>query len=199
MSQDFNNCKELRNDLRDKVELFLIHAKAGNGKTYTARLLKNELEAKGYRVFEMPLARHMKNLLRDFFGYKDNKDYNGRKLLQHFGTNHIRNKFDIDFHIDTLINDMLIVSSYVKSEKIAIIVPDVRFENELLSLLWFAYSSDWEAKSIYLISDYYDEVVADNEDLKKHPSEGEVSIDFFSHVIYNGDDVKEQLEELLYE
>ena len=199
MNHDFSSCRELRDDLRDRVELFLIHAKAGNGKTYTARLLQKELEARGYRVFEMPLARHMKNLLKDFFNYKDNKDYDGRKLLQNFGTNHIRNKFNIDFHIDTLINDMLIVSSYVRSDKIAIIVPDVRFENELISLLWFGYGSDWETKAIYLISDYYDEIVADNEDLQKHPSEGEISIEFFSHIVYNGDNIREQLEELIDE
>ena len=56
MSQDFNNCKELRNDLRDKVELFLIH-KSWKCKTYTARLLKNELE-EGYRYLKCHLQTY---------------------------------------------------------------------------------------------------------------------------------------------
>lgn len=109
-------------------KIILVSAKARNGKDSVAELAKQELESKGERVLICHYADLLKYICKTFFNWNGIKDDNGRTILQHVGTDVIRNKNHApDYWVDFIAN--LLWMFY--DEWDYILIPDTRFPNEL--------------------------------------------------------------------
>ena len=107
-------------------KVILISGKAENGKSETAKVLKRNLEDIGFRVAIIPYAAYLKLSAKLIYGWDGNKDEAGRKLLQKWGTDIVREK-DPDFWARTVV-DLTIKAFDVLDY---VIVDDVRFPNEI--------------------------------------------------------------------
>lgn len=107
------------------MKLVLISGKAQSGKDTLANLMKGCLENMDKKVLIIHYADYLKYICKQFYGWNGVKDEKGRSLLQNFG-NTVREK-NANFWVDTLINFVDIV----KDDFDFIIVPDVRYLNEL--------------------------------------------------------------------
>lgn len=172
---------------KGRINLYLIHGKAGSGKDYVADIITKIIK-RDSEVIKMSLANYIKWHGEKYFGIdSNNKCKETRKFWTDYGTDYIRNTLCKDFHIDRLIDDIVVVSGYKLREynKISIIVPDVRFTDELLSLIHFAFYNSIETKSIYVYGDYGDKVVAEHEELRGHESEQGINEKWFTYKIEN--------------
>lgn len=66
------------------MNIIAISGKAESGKSYTANIIKEVLEHKGYSVAIIPLAFYLKKEARQM-GWNDEKDTKGRTFLQSLG------------------------------------------------------------------------------------------------------------------
>lgn len=108
------------------MRVILISGCAQNGKDTIAKMMKSYLEdVMGYGVLITHYADLLKFVLKEFFEWDGKKDKAGRHLLQSVGTDVVR-KQDENFWVDYVIKitTMLNLWDYV-------IIPDVRFENEV--------------------------------------------------------------------
>lgn len=81
------------------AKIILISGKAEHGKTATARIIKERLESEGKTVTIVPFASYLKFVCKEYFGWNGKKDLDGRKILQHVGTDVVRKK-DPDFWVE---------------------------------------------------------------------------------------------------
>lgn len=110
--------------------IIAISGKAGSGKDYYARAIQAYLkQQKGERVCIIAFADILKYTLSKYFGWDGKKDNNGREMLQRYGTE-LREKNSPDCWANITCN----LIEYMKSEYDTFIIPDVRFERELLTL-----------------------------------------------------------------
>jgi hypothetical protein len=89
-------------------------------------MLKENMEADGYKVLITHYSDLLKHICRSFFNWDGEKDENGRQLLQFVGTDTVRAKrmnFWVDFVSDVL---NLFPDSWDY-----VLIPDCRFPNEL--------------------------------------------------------------------
>lgn len=108
------------------AKLVLISGKAESGKTLAANILKKLLEAKGKKVTLLPFASYLKFICREHFGWDGKKNEEGRRILQHVGTDIVR-KRNPDFWVE-------IVAKFVETfgeDFDYIICDDTRFVNEI--------------------------------------------------------------------
>lgn len=149
--------------------VILISGKAGHGKDTLGAFLNKILSEKNYKVTTCHYADLLKFYATQYCGWDGKKDYNGRTLLQFIGTDLIRKK-DQNFWVNRLkeVSDMLL------QDNDFIIIPDVRFENEIL---------EWDKDkriSIRVSRIEYDSNL--NETQKNHSSE--TSLDNFDFDYY---------------
>ncbi len=108
------------------TRVFCISGKAGHGKDTFAKILKQKLSAKGYKVLITHYADLLKFILKNFFQWNGKKDEHGRMLLQQVGTETVR-KVNPDYWVD-FIADIL---SMFPDEWDYVLIPDARFPNEI--------------------------------------------------------------------
>ena len=111
------------------TKVFCISGKAGHGKDTFAKILKQKLSAKGYKVLIIHYADLLKFILKSFFHWNGKKDEHGRMLLQHVGTETVR-KVNPDYWVD-FIADIL---SMFPDKWDYVLIPDTRFPNEINNL-----------------------------------------------------------------
>ena len=108
------------------MQVIAISGKAQHGKDTSAKILKDMLEADGYRVLITHYADLLKYMCRTFFGWNGEKDDAGRHVLQYVGTDIVRQKRP-DFWVD-FVTDVL---ELFPDDWDFVLVPDCRFPNEI--------------------------------------------------------------------
>lgn len=108
------------------TKFICIGGKAQNGKDTSAGMLKESLEARGYKVLVTHYADLLKYICRNYFGWNGEKDDAGRTLLQRVGTEGVRSKKP-DFWVDFVLD----ITELFPNEWDYIIIPDTRFPNEV--------------------------------------------------------------------
>lgn len=108
------------------MRIICISGKAQNGKDTTAGFLKEILEAQGKIVLIAHYGDLVKYVCRTFFGWNGEKDEYGRSLLQHVGTDIVRNQRP-DYWV-SFIKDMI---ELFPDEWDYVLIPDSRFPNEV--------------------------------------------------------------------
>jgi hypothetical protein len=114
------------------MKLILISGKAGHGKDTLARYMKEILVSKNKNVLVTHYGDLLKYICKQLFGWDGNKDEKGRTLLQYVGTDVIR-KQKPDYWVQ-FVADML---AFFPNEWDYVIIPDVRFPNEIEGLAGF--------------------------------------------------------------
>lgn len=107
-------------------KVICISGKAQHGKDTTANILKSILEERGNTVLIFHYADLLKYLCKQYFGWNGEKDYVGRTILQHVGTDIVRAKepnYWVDFAVKFL--------KLFKDQWDYVLIPDCRFPNEV--------------------------------------------------------------------
>lgn len=109
-------------------KIILISGKAMSAKDTCANLMKEQLELQGKKVLITHYADLLKYICKTFFNWDGIKDERGRTILQHVGTDIIRDEnnrpdYWIDFIIDVL--------WMFYDEWDYVLIADARFENEI--------------------------------------------------------------------
>lgn len=142
------------------MKIIAISGKAGAGKDTTAGFLKEYLETQtDKRVLVTHYGDLVKYVCKTFFNWDGNKDEYGRSLLQKVGTDKVRAvkpEFWTDFVIDIL--------KAFPDEWDVVIIPDVRFPNELERLREVG-----DVTHLRIVSDINHANLT--EEQKRHPSE----------------------------
>lgn len=112
------------------MKVLAISGHAQNGKDTAAELIKTKLCDDGHKVLITHYADLLKYICRSFFNWDGNKDEKGRHILQYVGTDIIRKKSP-DFWVDFIISVLTNFNEYWDY----VIIPDVRFPNELDKLI----------------------------------------------------------------
>lgn len=108
------------------VKFICISGKAGSGKDTLAGFMQRNLQIRGKKVLITHYADLLKFICKNFFGWDGKKDEQGRSLLQHVGTDIVREQ-DPDFWVDFI----AVVARFFPDEYDYIIIPDTRFPNEI--------------------------------------------------------------------
>lgn len=105
-----------------------IVGQARAGKDSTADILSKLLQGKSTKV---PMARELKNLAKDYFGYTGTHNNEDREILQKLGTDIIREQLNKSmFHVERACETIEIIQDYYDY----IFCPDLRFDNEIYGL-----------------------------------------------------------------
>jgi hypothetical protein len=109
-------------------QIFLISAKAQNGKDSTSDIMMKYLDGKSTKV---SLARDLKSICQEYLGWDGSKNELGREILQKTGTDKIRKEFGWEvFHAHRVYETIKIIEDAYDY----IFVPDTRFRNEVFYL-----------------------------------------------------------------
>lgn len=108
------------------MKVILISGKAQNGKDTTAGIIRDALEADGFKVLIAHYGDLVKYVSKTFFGWNGEKDEAGRTLLQYVGTDVIRTKRE-NYWVDFLAG----ILELFNGEWDYVLVPDCRFPNEV--------------------------------------------------------------------
>lgn len=138
----------------------LCSGRARHGKDSSAEIIKDNLEAKGYKVLITHYADLLKFICKKFFGWNGEKDDAGRTLLQQVGTNCIREQ-DPDYWVDFVTN---LVRMFPNKWDF-VIVGDVRFPNELSRIS----DAGFPATHVRIVRPDFESLLT--EEQKNHPSE----------------------------
>ena len=103
-----------------------ISGKAGHGKDTLAGFMKTNLEKQGKRVLITHYGDLLKYICQRFFGWDGLKNKEGRTLLQHVGTDIVREQKP-DFWVNFLYD----VVTMFHDEWDYVLIPDTRFPNEV--------------------------------------------------------------------
>lgn len=105
--------------------------KAGAGKDTCTEFTKKHFEEKGLKVFCLAYADYLKVLCKRNFGYDDADKEHQRDILQHFGTDVVREIDDI-FWVETVFNTIDVLREVYD----VFLISDARYENELRPHPW---------------------------------------------------------------
>ena len=108
------------------MTIVLFSGKAEAGKSLSASLLKTMLEAQGKRVAIIPYGDYVKHTAKLVWGWDGKKDEAGRKLLQWWGTDVVREKWP-GFWAETVMR----LASAVYDLLDYILIDDARYQNEI--------------------------------------------------------------------
>lgn len=115
------------------MKIIAISGKAQHGKDTVARMIRYAGMDKGQKVLITHYADLLKYMCGAFLGWDGKKDDKGRALLQHVGTDIIRRK-DPNFFVDFMVRAMDVCGE-MGDVWDAIIIPDIRFPNEVDGLI----------------------------------------------------------------
>lgn len=139
------------------MQLILISGKAGHGKDTLARHLKAAMEEDGKKVLITHYGDLLKYICENFFRWDGMKDEKGRTLLQHVGTDIIR-KQEPDYWVNFIAG----ILRMFKNEWDYVLIPDVRFPNEIEGM------KEFNPKHVRIIRPGFNMLT---EEQQKHPSE----------------------------
>lgn len=108
------------------MEVITISGYAGSGKDTAGLMIAESLKNQGKRVLITHYADLVKYICKNFFGWNGQKDENGRDLLQFVGTDVVRAR-DSDYWVNFIID----ILSFFEWQWDWVIIPDLRFPNEL--------------------------------------------------------------------
>lgn len=111
------------------MKVICISGKAGAGKDTFGKILKELLEESGKNVLVTHYADLLKYMCKTFFGWNGEKDEAGRTLLQHVGTDIVRNR-DENFWVRFVLS----ILNMFPNEWDYVLIPDCRFKNEIDTL-----------------------------------------------------------------
>lgn len=140
-----------------------ISGKAGFGKDTAAQIMKDELEAVGKSVRILHYADLLKWMCKTYFDWNGEKDDKGRTLLQHVGTDVIRQQ-QPDFWVDWIIQ----ILEFFPDLADCILIPDCRFPNELEALTT-AFKDRFPVKHFRIVRPNYKSQLSLEQ--QQHPSE----------------------------
>lgn len=143
--------------LRRNRKIFIT---GNSGKDTSAEIIKDNLEARDYKVLITHYADLLKFICKNFFGWNGEKDEAGRTLLQQVGTNCIREQ-DPDYWVDFVAN---LVRMFPDKWDF-VIVGDVRFPNEIDRIA----DAGFPATHIRVVRPDFESQLT--EEQKNHPSE----------------------------
>lgn len=108
--------------------VILLAGKAQNGKTSSADIMCEYLTSKGYKCAKTAFARHLKSIMKDFYGWNGVKTEESRTQMQKLGTEKIREEMNMpNFHAIRTCEDIAIIGDDFDF----IFVDDLRFPNEI--------------------------------------------------------------------
>lgn len=109
-------------------KIILISGKAGHGKDETAKILKSIFEERGDGVAVTHYAKHIKDIMREFYNWNGIKDEWARDKLQWMGTEKIRIEMNNEnFHVRRTCENIDIV----QDDFDYFLIADCRFPNEI--------------------------------------------------------------------
>lgn len=109
------------------MKVYLIGGKARNGKDTLANIMKEFYEENGEKAAIMHIGNYIKHFAIDYFGWDGNDDTKPRTLLQHLGTDIIRQKMNKPlFFINRLKEDIEVLKNFFD----IVIIADVRLPLE---------------------------------------------------------------------
>lgn len=140
--------------------ILAITGKAQAGKDTSAELIKASLEDEGKNVLITHYADILKFMCTNYFDWDGKKDKKGRSLLQHVGTDIVRKK-----EPDYWVNYMKSVLGLFHEQWDVVIIPDVRFPNEIEGIR----DDRWSVFTVRVVRPGYDNGLT--EEQKAHESE----------------------------
>lgn len=153
------------------MKVICISGKAGHGKDTAARCLKEQLELGENRVLITHFGDLVKYICKTFLGWDGEKNEGGRLMLQTVGTDIVRSESP-DFWVN-FIADIL---NFFKFEWDYVIIPDLRFENELKTMI----KRGFDVYHIRVVRDDYMSELTDEQQMH----ESETSMDDYLPDIY---------------
>ena len=142
------------------THFILCSGRARHGKDTSAEIIKDNLEARGYRVLVTHYADLLKFICKNFFGWNGEKDDAGRTLLQNIGTNCIRAQ-DPDYWVDFVANLIRMFPDRYDF----VIIPDTRFPNEIDRIS----DAGFPVTHVRIVREGFESQLT--EEQKRHPSE----------------------------
>ncbi len=109
------------------MKIYVICGKARHGKDTTALAIKKAYKDK--KVINLSYGSYIKEFAKNISDWDGRDETKPRELLQHLGTEVIRNKIDKDFFIKRLCNDIRVYSYYFD----VITISDARFPDEIIT------------------------------------------------------------------
>lgn len=109
------------------MKIYVICGKARHGKDTTALAIKKAYGDK--KVINLSYGSYIKEFAKNISDWDGRDETKPRELLQHLGTEVIRNKIDKDFFIKRLCNDIRVYSYYFD----VITISDARFPDEIIT------------------------------------------------------------------
>ena len=110
------------------MKVYLISGKARHGKDTTAMYMKKYYESIGKKACIMHIANYIKHFAIDYFGWDGKEETKPRTLLQHLGTEIIRNKMNKPYlFTNRLLEDIEILSNFYE----VVLIADVRLPLEI--------------------------------------------------------------------
>lgn len=158
-------------------KVLCISGKAQHGKDTSATILKSILEERGNKVLIIHYADLLKYLCKEYFGWNGSKDDEGRTLLQHVGTDVVRNKqpnYWVNFVVEFL--------KMFETEWDYVIIPDCRFPNEVSTITKY-----FNTKHIRIIRQNFNSPLSIEQ--QQHPSETALDNYSYDYVVYNDSSV----------
>ena len=105
-------------------KIYLIHAKAQNGKDTCAERIKHYYELKGKKVLIIAFADYVKFVLDKYYGIPHARTKEYRTRIQQFATDQVRSASP-DFWAKTVSNLLYCI----QNDFDIVVIPDWRFEN----------------------------------------------------------------------
>ena len=170
------------------MKVICISAKAQHGKDTVANFMKECLEAKEKRVLVTHYADLLKYICKTFFNWDGQKDTRGRTMLQHVGTEIIREQ-DPNYWV-AFIADML---CFFEDQWDYVLIPDTRFPNEIDYLK----NAGFDVLYIRVIRENFESPLTKEQ--QNHPSETALDDYGADVMLYNDstlDDLKYSVERL---
>lgn len=115
-------------DIRDNVLIFCVCGKAGSGKSLVGKYLYDFYTQNNYKVIISPYTKYLKQYIKEITGKDVDEINKPRAMLQQLSSKLIKGKLGYN---DLFINRQLEDISIYKYFFDIIIIPDVRFPNEI--------------------------------------------------------------------
>lgn len=172
------------------MKIILISGKAGSGKDTVAEILKEHLISDGISESKI-LVTHFADLLKyiatKFFGWNGVKDDAGRTLLQHLGTNVVREK-NPNYWTDFIKS----ILKLFENEWEYVFIPDTRFPNEVSEIV-----SNFEDVKVVRVNRPRNNILSEAQ--QEHPSETALDDFKFDVVLENSFETLDELSQYLRE
>ena len=166
-------------------KIYLIHAKAQNGKDTCAERIKHYYELKGKKVLIIAFADYVKFVLDKYYGIPHARTKEYRTHIQQFATDQVRSAVP-NFWAEVVAQ--LLYS--IRNDFDIVVIPDWRFENELQAIGFYMIDElrSRETQLIKVLIERENYYFIDNmtEEQRAHQSENELdNFENFDYTIIN--------------